>query len=53
MIILPLRELPYDRQIVTAFYPCLYAALICFSGLFLLKRAITRKQQKAKTGFRT
>lgn len=52
-IILPLRELPYDRQIVTAFYPCLYAALICFSGLFLLKRAITRKQQKAKTGFRT
>lgn len=43
-IILPLRELPYDRQIVTAFYPCLYAAMICFAGFFLVKHAAARKQ---------
>ena len=28
-IILPLRELPYDTQIIRIFYPCLYAAMIC------------------------
>ena len=44
-IILPLRELPYDRQIVTAFYPCLYAAVICFAGFFLVKHAAARKQK--------
>lgn len=44
-IILPLRELPYERQIVTAFYPCLYAAVVCFSGLFLLKYGSARKKR--------
>lgn len=45
-IILPLRELPYDRQIVTAFYPCLYAAMICLTGGFLLKHGFAWKQKK-------
>ena len=44
-IILPLRELPYDRQIVTVFYPCLYAAVICFAGIFLVKHAVAPKQK--------
>ena len=44
-IILPLRELPYDRQIVTVFYPCLYAAVICFAGIFLVKHAVAGKQK--------
>ena len=48
-IILPLRELPYDRQIVTAFYPCLYAVMICFAGIFLLKHEFARKQNKANS----
>lgn len=33
-IVLPLRELPYDLEIVAVLYPCLYAALICFSLIF-------------------
>lgn len=48
-IILPLRELPYDRQIVTTFYPCLYAVMICFAGIFLLKHEFARKQNKANS----
>lgn len=43
--ILLLRELPYDRQIVTTFYPCLYAAMICCSVCFLIKHGFTRKKQ--------
>ena len=46
-IILPLRELPYDRQIVTIFYPCLYAAILCWAGGFLLKHGFARQQKKA------
>ena len=48
-IILPLRELPYARQIVTTFYPCLYAVMICFAGAFLLRQAkysFSTKQQE-------
>lgn len=45
-IILPLRELPYDRQIVTIVYPCLYAAIICFAGGFLLKNGFVCKKKK-------
>ena len=44
-IILPLRELPYDRQIVTVFYPCLYAVVIGFAGIFLVKHAVAGKQK--------
>ena len=44
-IILPLRELPYDRQIVTVFYPCLYAVVIGFPGIFLVKHAVAGKQK--------
>ena len=44
-IILPLRELPYDRQIVTVFYPCLYAVVIGFAGIFLVKHAVAGKQE--------
>lgn len=47
-IILPLRELPYDRQIITIFYPCLYAAIICFAGIFLLKNGFVCKKKKDK-----
>ena len=35
-IILPLRELPYDRQIITVFYPCLYGAIICCAFVSLV-----------------
>ena len=41
-IILPLRELPYDRQVITVFYPCLYAAVICCAAGFLLKKLLTK-----------
>ena len=46
-IILPLRELPYDRQMITVFYPCLYAALIGCSVGFLVKHGFARKQKKS------
>lgn len=42
-IILPLRELPYDRQIVSIFYPCLYAAIICCAAGFYLTHNIPKK----------
>lgn len=45
-ITIPLRELPYDRQIVTTFYPCLYTAMICCAGGFLLKHGFAWKQKK-------
>lgn len=45
-IILPFRELPYDRQIITIFYPCLYAVIICFAGGFLLKNGFVCKKKK-------
>ena len=47
-IILPFRELPYDRKIVTTFYPCLYAAIICCAGLFLLKHGVSWKRKKVE-----
>ena len=37
-MILPLRELPYDKQIITTFYPCLYAAVICCAAVFLISK---------------
>ena len=35
-IILPLRELPYDRKMITVFYPVLYALLIIISVFYFL-----------------
>lgn len=40
-IVLPLRELPYERKMITVFYPLLYAALIVISAVYLL--VINRK----------
>lgn len=34
-IVLPLRELPYDKAVISEFYPCLYAILILFGVLQL------------------
>ena len=34
-IILPLRELPYDRKMITMFYPLLYALLIFAASVYL------------------
>ena len=51
-IVLPLRELPYDSRIVTAFYPCLYAACICCSVIFLLAHGFTKKRKKTGQDFR-
>ncbi len=51
-IVLPFRELPYDRRVVTVFYPCLYAAIILSAGLYLLRHGFERrkKEKKEKTG---
>lgn len=49
-IVLPLRELPYDRQIVTTVYPCLYAACICCAVLFFLLRSFAGSRKKQPDG---
>lgn len=35
-IVLPLRELPYDRKMITVFYPLLYALLILTAAVYFL-----------------
>ena len=45
-IVLPLRELPYGRNVVTIFYPCFYAALICCAAGFLMKHGFSWKQKQ-------
>lgn len=47
-IVLPFREVPYDKQIVTIFYPCLYATIICFAVFFLLKHGFEWKLKKSE-----
>lgn len=37
-IILPLRELPYEKQVIATFYPCLYAGIIILSASYLVLR---------------
>lgn len=45
-IVLPFRELPYEKQVISTFYPVLYAALISLSlGYFLY--ANHRKQKES------
>ena len=34
-IVLPLRELPYDRKMITVFYPVLYAGLIAIAAVYI------------------
>ena len=34
-IVLPLREFPYEKEMITVFYPCLYAAMIMIAAGYL------------------
>ena len=42
-IVLPLRELPYDRKMITVFYPLLYALLIVTAAVYFI--VINRKTE--------
>lgn len=44
-IVLRLRELPYESRIISAFYPCFYAAVIRCAGIFFSVTALNGVMQ--------